>query len=53
MHRKLAKRERREAEEAKKTRWFLQDAQYVIKSVICNPNFERLILGCIEADFCK
>ena len=31
----------------------LQDARYVIKSVICDPNFERLVLGCIEADFCK
>ena len=31
----------------------LQDARYVIKSVICDPNFERLVLGCIEAKFCK
>ena len=31
----------------------LQDAQYVIKSVICDTNFERLVLGCIEANFCK
>ena len=31
----------------------LQDARYVIKSVICDPNFERLVLGCIESDFCK
>ena len=31
----------------------LQDARYVIKTVICDPNFERLVLGCIEADFCK
>ena len=31
----------------------LQDARYVIKSVICDPNFERLVLGCIEANFCK
>ena len=23
----------------------LQDARYVIKSVICDPNFERLVLG--------
>ena len=32
---------------------YLQDARYVIKSVICDPTFERLVLGCIEADFCK
>ena len=31
----------------------LQDARYVIKSVICDPNFGRLVLGCIDADFCK
>ena len=30
---------------------YVQDAQYVIKSVICDPNFERLVLGSIEADF--
>ena len=28
----------------------VQDARYVIKSVICDPNFERLVLGCIDAD---
>ena len=26
---------------------------YVIESVICDPNFEGLVLGCIEADFCN
>ena len=31
----------------------LQEARYVIESVICDPNFEGLVLGCIEADFCK
>ena len=31
----------------------VQDARYVIKSVICDPNFERLVLGCIDAKFCK
>ena len=29
----------------------LQEARYVIESVICDPNFEGLVLGCIEADF--
>ena len=33
--------------------YLLQEARYVIESVICDPNFEGLILGCIEADFCK
>ena len=32
---------------------YLPDARYVIKSVICDSDFERLVLGCIEADFCK
>ena len=27
----------------------LQEARYVIKSVICDPNFEGLVLRCIEA----
>merc|ERR1719161_2828280 len=31
----------------------LQEARYVIESVICDPNFEGLVLGCIEADFCN
>jgi len=31
----------------------IQEARYVIKSVICDPNFEGLVLGCIEADFCN
>ena len=25
----------------------------MIESVICDPNFEGLVLGCIEADFCN
>ena len=29
----------------------LQEAQCVIESVIGDPNFEWLVLGCIEADF--
>ena len=29
----------------------LQEARYVIESVIGDPNFEGLVLGCIEADF--
>ena len=28
-----------------RTEPILQDARYVIKSVICDPNFERLVLG--------
>ena len=31
----------------------LQEARYVIESVICDPNFEGLVLGSIEADFCN
>jgi len=27
----------------------LQDARYVIKSVICDPNFEGLVLGCMDS----
>jgi len=29
----------------------LQEVRYVIERVICDRNFEGLVLGCIEADF--
>ena len=31
----------------------IQEARYVIESVIYESNFEGLVLGWIEADFCK
>ena len=27
----------------------LQEARYVIESVICDPNFEGLVLGCMDS----
>ena len=42
----LAATKVREGEEAVR-------ARYVIKSVICDPNFDGLVLGCIETDFCN
>ena len=35
---------------ARSDAFILQDARYVIKSVICDPNFEGLVLGCIDAN---
>jgi len=46
-----ALRKNQRTEVAAKRMLILQEVRYVIECVICDRNFEGLVLGCVEADF--